>query len=464
MKKPIFLDKNLFTVDSSTGKIAFFSLLWPMLFESVSSNFLATVNTAVISGYSEAAAAAVGACGPIVSALMLITNVLSVGATVVISNYIGAKNLKKAKEACFTGLTVCALLLLLLTPVMIIAAPAIMEAQNLRGEILANAITYLSVRILFITVSAANSFLLAVLRCYGYTKYTFYSGILQNAVNLFLNLLFVNLSELTSLQVVAGAAFSCCAGSLAALAMAVIAFKKKHIGMSRPKTLNDAVRHTCAILKIGLPSAISSASFTVSQIVTTSFVALIGDYALSAKVYYTSILQYAYLFSYSAGFANALMVGVRYGAGEIRECDKMNKQLVRLTALVNLSISLLIVAAHRPLVGIFSDNAQIISLAVGIFLVDVITEQGRAVSHVYEYALRSVGDVWCSLVALTLSCWTFGIGLSYLLVVELNMGLLGCWIGLAADEAFRGVFTYIRWNRKHTKLTNIDIKTIANEV
>ena len=297
-------------------------------------------------------------------------------------------------------------------------------------------------------MSGGTSYLLATLNSYGHTKYTFYSGIIQNVVNLTLSFAVVKIPTLSADEVVGGIALSAGAGSLAALGMAIAVFVRKGIGLHRPRCLTDALMWTGRILRIGLPSAISSASFTISQIVTTAFVATLGDSALAAKVFYTNILSYVYLFSFNAGAANAILVGIRYGAGELHEADRMNRALTRLTMIVNLTLSVGVILLHRPLVGIFTSSEQIIALAVGVFAIDIITEQGRAVSHIYEYALRSVGDVWATLAVTLASCWIFSIGLAYLLSVRLGLGLAGCWIGLAADEATRGIFTYLRWRRK----------------
>ena len=125
----------------------------------------------------------------------------------------------------------------------------------------------------------------------------------------------------------------------------------------------------------------------------------------------------------------------------------MNKRLVRLTCVVNLCISLIIIILRRPLLSIFTDSEEIISAAIWIFLIDVIAEQARGVSQVYEYALRGVGDMKYMMVVTTISCWLFAVGLSYLLGVHLGLGLIGCWIGMALDETVRAVFSWRRWNK-----------------
>ena len=64
--------------------------------------------------------------------------------------------------------------------------------------------------------------------------------------------------------------------------------------MKKPDSIKMFLKRTASVLKIGIPSGMSGMMFSLSMMVTTSFVALIGDYALSAKVYFTTILSYVY--------------------------------------------------------------------------------------------------------------------------------------------------------------------------
>ena len=187
--------------------------------------------------------------------------------------------------------------------------------------------------------------------------------------------------------------------------------------------------------------------YTLSQLITTSFVAIIGDFALSAKVYYMNILSYVYLFSSGAGNANALMVGRCLGEGDIERPERMNAQLIKITVPVNFLISLSVILLSRPLLGMFTSDELVFRMAIGIFFVDMIAELARAVSQVYEYALRAAGDIMFTTGVLAVSCAVFSLALAYVLAIPYGLGLMGCWIGLALDEVTRAIVTYFRWRR-----------------
>ena len=445
IKNPFRFDKSLFKVTSSVGTLSLFSLVFPMIFELVMNNLQGTVNTAILSNYSENAAAAVGAANTIISVVTLIGTVIAMGATVVISNCFGADDLKKAREVSFTSIVVCVTTALVITPLLILFSTDIMTMLNLKGDILKDGLTYFNIRMAFIVFTMATSSVLALLKCYGFAKYTFYIGLLTNIINLVLNIYVIHFPSYAPVTGVAGVAFGCCISNLAGMVAAIFILKRMKIKLVMPSSIKVFWSHISGILKIGLPAGLSNMSFTFSQMLTTAFVALIGDYALSAKVYYANILSYVYLFSVSAGNANALLVGRCYGAGEFDRADKMNRQLVKLTCTVNLVVSLSVVVLRRQLLGLFTDDGLIISLSLGVFAIDIITEQARAISQVYEYALRAAGDILFSTIILIISCWVCSIGLAYFLAIECGMGVSGLWIGLAVDETVRAIVTYLRW-------------------
>ncbi|MBP3939922.1 MAG: MATE family efflux transporter, partial [Christensenellaceae bacterium] len=98
MKK--FLEKNryLFAVRTENGTLTLLVLLWPLLLENVLRNLMSTVNTALLGRFDEGAVSAVGIASQILNLVLTIHWVISGGASVVISQNLGAGNRKKAAQ------------------------------------------------------------------------------------------------------------------------------------------------------------------------------------------------------------------------------------------------------------------------------------------------------------------------------------------------------------------------------
>lgn len=406
---------------------------------------IGTINTAVLSGYSEDAVAATGTVNTLINLFNLLLGAIHTGTSVVISNFIGGEQLQKASKTGFTAISVCGLLGALFSVVLLMFSRPIIQWMNLEGEVLEQGILYFQIRIAAMIIPSVAGGFSSIMHCYGYPKYTITAGLISIVCNLLLNIYVIQFPNYAPVTGVAGIAWGSVVSQVVSLLIILFFFCKVKIKLQRPGSLAEYRNLLGRILKIGLPSALSSGSFTLSQVITTSFIATLGAFAVSAKVYYTNILCYAYLFSMNLGNANSLLIGRLTGAGRYEHAKKLNKSLVRITTVVNLLISLGIVLLRVPLLGLFTDNQAIIDLALGIFLVDIITEQARAVSQVYEYALRAAGDVAFTMVVVTVSCWCCSVGLAYILSIHCGLGLIGIWIGLALDEAIRAIATFFRW-------------------
>ena len=445
MKKMFKLDRSLFKVTTSIGTIGFFSLAFPILFESIMTYLLGTVHTVLLSSYSENSVAAVGAANTLINMFSLLCSVIATGATVVISNHIGGERLKSAEETSFTGIAVSVSVSVILIPVILLLGSGMISLLNLKNTIAAEASVYLKIRMSFLLFQAVTGMLLAIFRSYGYPKYTLIVNTFVNICNIALATIIVYFPEYSPLTGVSGLAAACVICQFFGLILTVYIAYRIKIKLSIPKSIGAFFMHLKKLLCIGVPAGMSSASLTVSQLVNTSFVAMIGDYALSAQIYFSTIASYVYLFSNSAGTANSIMIGRLCGAKKFERADMTNRQLIRMTTVINFIVSVIILIARYPILSIFTNNRLIFAMAAYILAIDIIAEQARAVSQVYEYALRAAGDVIFSLIFTTASCWIFSISLSYILAIKCNMGLVGCWIGIAADESVRAISTYLRW-------------------
>lgn len=436
--------ESLFTVTTSLGTVSLFSLGIPILVEIILNRMLSTVNTVVLGGFSDSAVAAVGGVSPIINLISLFFVAVATGATVLISNYIGGEKLSRAAKAVFSAVITCVVFAATVGVLLFAVKDSVVRLLNLEGMVARYAKIYFSTRMLALPVSAASSILYSVLRCYGYTKSTVVAGLGSNVINVLLCIYFIYGSPPKVLEGVVGVGLAAVAGQMFSLVMGIAVFVHKRIAIAIPE-IKEFFSLVVSILRIGVPSGLSSGSLTLSQVITTPFIASLGMTALSAKVYFEAILGYTYSFSFAIGTANSLLVGRLCGAGKYDRADCLNRKLVKLTTVVNLSVSLLLFALRRPLLSLFTDDPVIIAMSFWVFLIDMIAGQARAVSQIYEYALRAAGDVTFAMITIISSCWICGVGLNYVFTIPCGLGLAGLWLAVSLDETVRAVSTVYRW-------------------
>ena len=136
------------------------------------------------------------------------------------------------------------------------------------------------------------------------------------------------------------------------------------------------------------------------------------------------------------------------GAKEYDKAYRLNQQVLRLAVSLNIVLSVLLLLFHRPILGLFTRNQEIIKMAGSVLFIDIFVEIGRAFNHVEDNSLRGAGDVMFPMVVSIISCWLISILFSYILGIGLGLGLAGCWVAFMLDELFRG-FSF--WKRFRTK-------------
>ena len=212
----------------------------------------------------------------------------------------------------------------------------------------------------------------------------------------------------------------------------------------RPKSLLKIKE----ILRVGLPGGISSLSYNVSQTVTTSVIALVGVSAISTKIYVSNLVFYVYVLGLSLGMSTSLLIGWLCGAKKYDQAYKLNLQNLKVTILLNATLSILLFLFGRPLLSLFTKDPDILKVGCALLFWDIFVEIFRGFNHIEENSLRGAGDVVFPMIVSICSCWTMSVLFSYILGVKLGLGLTGCWIAFAMDEAFRGINYFFRWKSK----------------
>ena len=445
MPKLFSIDRSLFSVQTSTHSIRLSKIFLPMYLETLFNCTLGTLHTAIISGVSEDAVGAVGASNQLIVMYTSLFSVIVMGATTVVSNYLGGSRLREARAASTAALAFAAALSLGCGLLLALFRRPVLTWMHIEARLLPLAMTYYGLRTLLLAAPTMTSVLNALMHCHGVTRPAVYSGLLSNAVNLAGSLFSVTALRGSLPTVILGISVSCVAGQLCGLLCSLLLFRRHRIPLGRPASAAAWRHYVAAMLKVGVPGGMSTMGYTISQTVTTSFVGMLGPMYHSAKVYFSNVTFYCCMFSSSLGNANAVLVGYLCGGRQYDRAAALCRQLTRITSAANLLLSCLLLLFRRPVLSIFTSQEEVLAMALTVFAIDIVVEQARAVSQIYEYGLRSTGDTFFSMVGILASCWVNGVGVAYLLGIRLGLGLPGIWVGFALDETCRAAVTYGRW-------------------
>ncbi|MBE6762699.1 MAG: MATE family efflux transporter [Ruminococcaceae bacterium] len=445
---------ELLTVTTSLGSLNLIKLAIPLFFEYVFNFLITTVSAIVLSGHSQDAFNAALSAGKVITLLIVFLSGISAGGSILVSNLIGAERIEKVKKACLSIIMLLTGIGVVFTVLLFAAAPSVADWLNLTGPAYELSIVYMRIRAMELTFKAVYTVLIALMRCYGYTKIAVTVGIITNVLNLLFSIYAVYYATVPFLSGVSGVAVGSALSQIVGCGIAIIMFRLYKIKIAFPDGFKEFFEFTKRALYLGIPTCIANGSYNIAQIITTSFASGLHEDVLTAKGVLDSIVCYSYVFGMSVAMANSLLIGRLCGAGNYEHARRLNKALVKFTVPANALVAILIILFRKPLLSLFTDNQSIITMALGILFIDIIAEVARGISHIHEAALRAANDVTLTMVVTIVSGWVFSVGLGYILAVYCNMGLMGFWIALVADEIVRAVYTYLRWksNRWTTKI------------
>src|SRR5690606_18748404 len=104
--------------------------------------------------------------------------------------------------------------------------------------------------------------------------------------------------------------------SIGLIAMTVLLHRKVKLPFIR-KIFTPVRSHAFSLLKIGVPAAGENLSYNLMQLVTTSFIALIGTTALVTRVYSLNLMFFIMLLSIAVGQGTQILVARMVGGGEV---------------------------------------------------------------------------------------------------------------------------------------------------
>ena len=433
-----------------------FGLAWPIFIETALFMLLGMVDVFVLSQYNDLAASAVGAANQATSITTIVFTVVSTASAVLISQYLGAKRTKDASKIAALAITLNLLTGLIISAVFVFFNRPILGFIGAKGEILSLSGEYLSIVGGFMFLQAVLTAMAVIIRNHGMTKISMFVTVGMNIINTGLDILFVLVFDMGVTGVAIATSFSRVVGTIV---LAIVLFRHvespKMFKYLKPIPWRD-IRD---ILKIGVPGALETFLYNLSQLLITSIVLnFLSEDELITKTYVQNITMMFYLFAIAIGSASQILIGHLVGAGKK---DEAFRQGVRshVTALcIAAGICLVGVLLRYPLMGIFTENPTVIELGATVLLINIALEFGRTTNLVLIACLRGSGDVFFPTACAIFSNWALSVLGSYLLAVVLGMGIYGLWIALAADEVVRGIMMIWRWRSGKWK-TKAIVKT-----
>lgn len=424
------------------------SLAWPIFFQSLLGIALGYVDTVMLSNYSETAVGAIGNANSIIGFLTLAFTVISSATGIMVSQYLGADKKEEMNKIYTVAFAFNLVLSGVISLIVFLFSRPLLVAMQVPSEMMSDADMYMKIVGGTIFTQALLNAFNQIFSSHGKTVYGMIIAFAMNILNICGNYMFLY-GPLQDLNLGAsGVAVSTCISRVVALVAAIIYFYKVikgRIGIKYfiPFPLDILKR----LLKLGIPTAGENISYNFSQLVITAFVNTMGIIAINTKIYANMLSMFTYMIALAAATATQIIVGHSVGAGNYDFAYRRVMKTLRFSLIISISVAVINWLAAPFTFSLFSSDANVAALGSTVMLIAVFLEFGRTTNIVIINSMKASGDVKFPTMLAIFSMWGLSVLIAYILGIVLGMGLAGVWIGMAADEIFRGIVVFIRWKK-----------------
>ncbi|BDH60499.1 MATE family efflux transporter [Lysinibacillus sp. PLM2] len=434
------------TIQQPKEKLSLFHLTWPIFLEIFLFMLMGIADTFMLAAVSDDAVSGVGTANQYIHIAILILEVVGNGAAIVVSQYLGSRRLIEATKISALAISLNLVVGLIMSAIFVIFSSHLMIMMNLQGDVLTHAQGYLIIIGGGIFLQAIINSLAAIIRVHGQTKQTMYVSLGMNIIHVVGNYILIfghfGAPELG----VQGAAISSVISRLIAVFIFIwLYYQVLEIKVQWKNFITFPKEYVKKILAIGVPSALEQIIYQVCQVVFLYYITYLGTEALAARQYAVNISMFTYLFAIAIGMGTSIIVGRLVGAGKQEEAYQQLWVSVKVAMIFTLIMVTVVTFFREALMDVFTDNPEVIQLGVSVLLLSVLLETGRTINITIINTLRATGDARFPVKIGFLSMVCMSLPLGYLLVFVLDMGLVGVWLAITADEWCRAIIVFFRW-------------------
>ena len=362
----------------------------PLLAGNIFQQLYNTVDTWVVGNYvSNEAFSAVGTVSPIINTLIGFFTGLASGAGVVISQYYGAKQPEKVRDAVHTSVVMTLILGVVLSLFGIAITPTMLRFMNTPTEVFPESSSYLTIYFGGMMGLMLYNMGSGILRAVGDSKRPFYFLVVSAVLNIILDLVFVLVFHMG----VEGVAYATIIsqGISAALVLFTLSQEKNWIRLQL-RYLKIQLTILGKIIRVGIPAALQLAVTAFSNVFVQSYINFFGADYMSGWTAYTKIDQLMVLPMQSLALAATTFVGQNLGINQVDRAKKGTRTACIMAITITIAVSSIVIPTAPYLVSFFNQKPAVIQSGT-LFLRFLSPFYVLCcINQVYSAALRGAGN------------------------------------------------------------------------
>ncbi len=335
------------------------------------------------------AIASVGSTGSIINMLVGFCAGLATGASVVISQCYGAHDNERLRDAVHTTIVVTFIMCAVVTVLGLLIVQPMLRMMSTPDDVMGEASEYLTIYFAGVSGLLFYNMGSGVLRAVGDSRRPLYFLCFSAVVNTVFDLLFVIVFHMG----VAGVAYATILSQMLSAVLVMVVLTRDHAAYGvRWRQLCLKKEMLSRIFGIGMPSGVQQAITSFSNVFVQGYINFFGSACMAGWSGYNKLDVFILIPVHSLALASTTFVCHNYGAKQLRRAREGVTQTLRLSLIVTVLLSAVLMLCARPLLTLFSTDPEVLDFGTRFILLVSPFYFTICFNQIYSGALRGVGN------------------------------------------------------------------------
>ena len=431
----------------NTENRVIFSMFVPIVIEQLVITMIGTVHTVMLSNVGKEAISAVGLVDQLNQFAFAVFTSISVGATVVVSQYIGmGKPIASkctAEQAVIIGTALS----------VVVGAVFVVFKSEVFGLFFGETEQAVKDFALIYLVASAASFPMISLT-------TTASGVIRGVGDARSPMLISTLMGITNAAIAAvcifgldlgvvGASIALVSSRTIGAAVAVTIMLKKRLVRSFKNLFMIRPLYIKQILRIGLYAGTENIIFQGGKVLVQGFVVSAGTIHIAANSIAGSAFSLCAVPGNSMSIIATTLVGRYTGAGDKEGAYKSLHNILLLSSGMLGLLNIALLPFTRQIISMYTPEKEIADIVHTLFIMNIVCMPlFWSAAFVFFSGMKGAGDARYTTIISVVSMWCCRVLVGFILGKQLGMGVVGVWMGMFTDWIVRGIFALARFRSR----------------
>jgi putative MATE family efflux protein len=203
------------------------------------------------------------------------------------------------------------------------------------------------------------------------------------------------------------------------------------------------------IYKVGLPSSAESMFWQLAAIILTRSILTYGETAFAAHQLGMQAESISYMPATGFSIAATAFMGQALGAGDEKLAKLYLKQIFKGSISITAISVIVLVFFPGAMMSLLTDNPEVIRLGSIYLILMGIVQIPQNASNVLMGAMRGAGYTNIPMLVAGTGLWGIRVPFTLVVVYLLKLPIIGIWVVMSIDLAFRFLFNLVLYKRKN---------------